>query len=199
MASETGFENGFSAELYVALGAIFATICGIFALNRCAMSIILLRKLKLADLPVLEGIIIVAWVSTTALFKIDHRAIVSTDRSNPLVVAWTIAVDILYNVALWSSKAPILLLYIELFGVKRWLRYSSYVTLAITSVALLVAMCYTFGKCNMEIEMNSQNVAACVDRLMTSNLVSGLVSIIADIVILCIPFRAISQLNLLTA
>ena len=106
------------------------------------------------------------------------------------------AANVLHSVALWASKAPILLLYVELFGVKRWLRYSSYTTLVLRGVLMLVAMSMTFEACNLRVEVDGPHRFRCSKRLVVAHIVSGLASLTADIIILCLPLHAISQLNL---
>ena len=107
------------------------------------------------------------------------------------MVAWLAAV------AMWCSKAPILFLYISLFGVRRWLRITSYITLVMFAAAIIVAAAIATAPC----DPNHQDpdfsmLLHCTDINSKVGVGLGVLSVTADVIIIILPIPVIMTLNL---
>lgn len=108
-----------------------------------------------------------------------------------------IVITVLIAIALWACKAPILLLYVKLFGVHRWLRYSCYLTLALSGVLMIAAMAPTFAWCRFGDEPLQAGVLnTCVHGTTLTGVITGFITTPADVVILLLPMPAIYELRL---
>jgi predicted MFS family arabinose efflux permease len=58
-----------------------------------------------------------------------------------------VAQAIISGFATWFAKAPILALYLRLFGVRTWVRIVCWFMLAATAIAYLVAISYNAAGC----------------------------------------------------
>jgi hypothetical protein len=90
---------------------------------------------------------------------------------------------------LWFTKAPILWVYIQLFGVQKWLRWTSYATMAIYGAGLLAALCITFARCQDDLPI-------CSTATVLTGVISGFFAIAADVVIFILPIPPIWNLQL---
>lgn len=101
---------------------------------------------------------------------------------------------------LWSTKAPILVLYVKLFGVRTWLRWLSYLTLVVTGLNFLGSFILPVVQCDTGMTTPDPAIfLICQNATVTGGIWSGFVSIIEDVIIFCMPIPAILQLNLPTA
>ncbi|KAM7216070.1 hypothetical protein V8F06_008543, partial [Rhypophila decipiens] len=97
----------------------------------------------------------------------------------------------------WFSKAPILFVYLRLFGIKRWLRWSCYITLVVywvaclTQTAMIAAACDSHGKPG-----NVELFLRCFNTSSKAGLASGIMGIVSDVIILILPLPVIYQLRL---
>lgn len=98
---------------------------------------------------------------------------------------------------MWSSKAPILLLYVRLFGVKQWMRTICYLTLAITTIFFLVGPAVACAKCDLRGKPPSQEfLLACSNTTSVAGVVLGITAVITDAIVFVLPLPVIYQLKL---
>lgn len=98
---------------------------------------------------------------------------------------------------MYFSKAPLLLLYVRIFGIHRWLRISCYFTLTVTAVIYLVCAIYSGVNC---IPNNGTYDAPFLLKCATSTFIPALcrcfTSIFTDIVALLLPLTVVAKLHL---
>lgn len=101
------------------------------------------------------------------------------------------------SLAMWSSKAPILLLYILLFGIKTWVKIVSITTLVVTGIIFLTMASFVTAKCSPNgATVDASFIAVCSKASTQAGIVLGITSVVADGVIFVIPIPAILRLKL---
>ena len=99
---------------------------------------------------------------------------------------------------MYFAKAPILALYIRLFGVKPWVRYTCYITLAATLLQFLAMATLVGASCTPVAKegLKSDKTAACIATIFKSGIWNGLTSMVTDIIALVIPIPIVMKLQL---
>lgn len=98
---------------------------------------------------------------------------------------------------LWSTKAPILALYVKLFGVSTWLRWVCFITLFVTGLNFIGSFILPIVACDTRSATpDLAGFQTCQNATVTGGIWSGFISIIEDVIIFCVPIPAIAQLNL---
>jgi hypothetical protein len=102
---------------------------------------------------------------------------------------------------MWTSKAPILLLFIRLFGVSKPLRFTCYAILFFTAVAYLLGAAIPSALCTPKAvdftdPMALMNLALCSKRSSQAGVALGVVSLTTDLIILVIPLPFITKMHL---
>lgn len=98
---------------------------------------------------------------------------------------------------MWSSKAPILFLYISLFGVRRWLRITSYITLVVFAAAIIVAAAIASAPCDPNHQTpDIMMLLHCTEVSSKVGVGLGVLSVTADVIIIILPIPVIVTLNL---
>jgi hypothetical protein len=104
-----------------------------------------------------------------------HRKIIqkTSDVTTPLdeLINLQNAMVWVASISMWSAKVPILLLYIQIFGIKRWVRFASYTLIAATGIVFLIFSAITYAR---------------------------ITSITTDVIIFLMPIPLILSLNLST-
>lgn len=99
--------------------------------------------------------------------------------------------------ATWTAKAPIFFLYVQLFGIKKWIRIISYLALAGSFLFILgitswiSAMCSPVGR-----EISLEFIHTCTVTSSVSGLITGAVGLAVDILIFILPLPIIAKLRL---
>ncbi|KAI0426878.1 hypothetical protein F5Y09DRAFT_317697 [Xylaria sp. FL1042] len=119
----------------------------------------------------------------------------TADLDLPLLFRLAIVIIILVQGTLWFSKAPILLLYIKLFGVNHWLRWASYATLLITGLVYVAGLIFTLVMCPTD-KINLMAYQTCAHSNTLTGVISGFVSVIADAIIFVLPIKVVFSLQL---
>jgi hypothetical protein len=102
---------------------------------------------------------------------------------------------------MWTSKAPILLLFIRLFGIDKSLRITCYAILVLTALAYLVDAIVPGALCPpKQVEftdvMALMNLASCSKRSSEAGVASGTISLVTDLIILVLPLPFIAKMHL---
>ncbi|KAI1823262.1 hypothetical protein F4861DRAFT_540134 [Xylaria intraflava] len=112
--------------------------------------------------------------------------------------ALAVAISVLTPLALWSCKAPILFLYLRVFGLKRWLRIASSITLVLIGLVYISGIVAIPPACTPHTRnLSQQFIETCQERTRATNVYLGSVSVVADVVILVLPMPVIFGLKLL--
>ncbi|OTA76493.1 hypothetical protein M434DRAFT_38837 [Hypoxylon sp. CO27-5] len=130
--------------------------------------------------------------------EINRKA---TDPTIPLqsLIQLSHATNWVGVIAMWSSKAPILILYITLFGIRKWLRTASYATLLVTGVIFLTMASYTTANCDPRGQLVDLSfILSCSNASKRSGFTLGITSVIADGTIFVLPLPIIARLKLPT-
>lgn len=97
---------------------------------------------------------------------------------------------------MWSSKVPILLLYITLFGVKKWLRVACWSIIAISAVIFLSLASYATAMCSTSGEIDLQFITNCSHADTRAGLGLGITAVVEDCLIFLLPIPTICRLAL---
>ncbi|KAL2756623.1 hypothetical protein ACRALDRAFT_2026664 [Sodiomyces alcalophilus JCM 7366] len=99
----------------------------------------------------------------------------------------------------WTAKAPILILFIRIFGVTHWLRRTCYVTLVL--LFLLMVASGIWGSVLCSPEGRRVDLAAmenCINRSLVVGVYNGVISLVVDIEIFLLPLPVLARLHLPT-
>ncbi|KAI0903830.1 hypothetical protein F4824DRAFT_453933 [Ustulina deusta] len=120
-------------------------------------------------------------------------------NSSPYMVAQlAVAISVCTPLALWTCKAPILFLYVRLFGIKKWLRVTSYVTLGITAAVYISGIVAIPPACTPHsTQLSDDFITGCQTRTRMFNVFLGSFSVLADIIIIVLPLPVVFALKLL--
>lgn len=98
---------------------------------------------------------------------------------------------------MYFSKAPLLLLYIRIFGIHKWLRVACYLTLAATAVIFLVCALYSGVNCIPSGGVyDAPFLLKCMTNTFTPALCRCFTSIFTDIIALSLPLAVVAKLHL---
>ncbi|KAI1412339.1 hypothetical protein F5Y13DRAFT_199974 [Hypoxylon sp. FL1857] len=98
--------------------------------------------------------------------------------------------------AMYFSKAPILVLYVRLFGIKTWLRVVSYSTLALSFVVFLTTMSIAGATCSQSAEVDPNFLDTCLKTTVAVGVANGATAVVTDIIIIILPLPIIAGLTL---
>ncbi|KAI1778214.1 hypothetical protein F4818DRAFT_405212 [Hypoxylon cercidicola] len=201
-SSSTGegsaLSSGIPRHAFLGISIVFILLTAAFVAIRLFADAKNLRKLLPEDY-----IAVFAVVLFGATFGLDDEIVKALRNPTTTIVTlakYGVAVDVLSGFSLVASKTPILLLYIRLFGVKKWLKVCSYLTLAVLSVLMLACtiaigvVCAPHGDV-----LPTSHLLRCSNWSAHNGIASGTLSIVVDIVILIIPIPVIIGLQLPTS
>ncbi|KAK3312786.1 hypothetical protein B0H66DRAFT_568903 [Apodospora peruviana] len=186
-----------SQALYLGLGASFLVLSAAFVATRLTVNLKKAKKLLIEDAASIFAVVLLA-----ASYALDIESMnalfdpnVTTKKLHQVILVFNVIVSF----AMWSSKVPILLLYIRLFGLPTtWLRIISYSTIATTFLLFLSGVAITGQACTVHPgeELTKDLLAVCMER---GNLVGfglGFVALATDVVILAIPLPVLASLKI---
>ncbi|KAF3000344.1 hypothetical protein E8E14_002682 [Neopestalotiopsis sp. 37M] len=96
----------------------------------------------------------------------------------------------------WASKAPIPLLLIRLFGIKRWLRITAIVALTTSGIAILVATAWSAAACDSHGTYTPEFASKCFTAGSTGGIINGVFSLALDLVCFIMPLIVVQRLQL---
>lgn len=96
---------------------------------------------------------------------------------------------------LWGCKVPILVLYITLFGIKTWLKISSYAIIAVTGTIFLIVSGFVTARCSGDIK-DPMFLPRCKSATTRADFALRLVSVLTDVLIFALPIPVIARLHL---
>ncbi|KAF2964081.1 hypothetical protein GQX73_g9494 [Xylaria multiplex] len=165
-------------------------------------------------LPVYEGVGITLIVIASVLvasrcfvnYQASHGKLSAHDSVSvpvesldlPFLFRLAIIIIILVQGTLWFSKAPILFLYLKLFGVNRWLRYISWATLVVAGLVYIAGLIFTLVMCPTDL-ITLERYQTCAHSNTLTGVISGFVSVIVDAIIFVLPIPIIFGLQLETS
>lgn len=105
------------------------------------------------------------------------------------------AFTVFYNPSLMATKTAILLLYVRMAAAHRFLRYASYLTLAVVDISGLVLVFLNIFQCRPFHAAYSDTDGRCLD-LVSLYLSSAPINIITDLAILLLPLPILTGLRM---
>lgn len=98
---------------------------------------------------------------------------------------------------MWSAKAPILLLYIRIFNIEKWLRITSYCILVATFIILMTTSTVSAVLCAPGIhEITPLFLADCATKGSQFGIAIAAVAVVTDIIIFVLPLPIIFRMQL---
>ncbi|KAI1375703.1 hypothetical protein F4677DRAFT_114681 [Hypoxylon crocopeplum] len=187
--------QGIPTDVFLGVGILLIVLPALFVGARLAGNLKLRRGLKAADWLSIVAVILLA--GTFANFILIVNALSSPTTSLLYLVRLVAASGPVSASTTWACKAPILFLYIQVFGIKRWMRFASYATLIITFLFLLGWNIWLLYK---NIPRNDLVTPEFLAESSYSGSVAGVASgalgLVADVVIFVLPFPVIGSLQL---
>ncbi|KAL4905010.1 hypothetical protein BDW74DRAFT_185450 [Aspergillus multicolor] len=184
-----------SLDAYLAAGIPLIVLCAGFVGLRCWMNFRVYRRFLVADY-----LSILGWAFVTIAFAMNHVIIQKfINPSNPNSLPWlnrmAIVITIIVALELFTTKVPILLVYIQLFRVHAWLTYTCYACIVFSGLAYTCFMAPTFIKCPGPAE----TVAAlqrCTAGTTLTGAMSAFVALAQDVVIFGLPMPIVRSLQM---
>ncbi|KAI1290683.1 hypothetical protein F5Y03DRAFT_377944 [Xylaria venustula] len=153
------------------------------------------RKLYVDDYFCIPAVIL--FTALSVIYYLTQRVV--HDTASNLYHISQISTSSFYvgSFGVWFAKAPLLFLYIRLFGVKKWVQVLSYATLASTSIVYFTTSTYAAAECGpIGHTLDAVYFAKCTIITDNINIVNGVFSVVEDVIIFCIPLPIVSSLNL---
>ncbi|KAI9035719.1 uncharacterized protein KD926_002970 [Aspergillus affinis] len=108
-----------------------------------------------------------------------------------------VVITVIIALELWTTKAPIMLVYVRLFGIKKWLEYVCYTSLAISGLAYICAMSPTFMRCDPNAKSATlEDLGYCTTGTTLTGVISGFIALAQDVLIFVLPMPLVYQLHL---
>ncbi|KAI0809678.1 hypothetical protein GGR55DRAFT_648820 [Xylaria sp. FL0064] len=115
----------------------------------------------------------------------------------PELLQWSQVTNWFTTLSLWSSKAPILFLYIRLFGVKRWVKLLCSSTLVLISLVDIAGGVSVSAVCDLRGRtLTPQHILNCSNASSIASVALGIVSVITDSLIFVVPLPIIYRLKM---
>ncbi|KAI0095766.1 hypothetical protein GGR51DRAFT_544664 [Nemania sp. FL0031] len=192
--SSIDVSQGIPTHVFLGVGVFLVVLPALFVTARFAGSVKIGKKLKAADWLSLVAVILLA--GTLANFILIVKALSSPTTSVLYLVQLVAASGPVAASTTWAAKAPILFLYVQIFGVKPWLRIISYITLAFTFLWLLGWNIWLLYKDVPRGVITPIFLAESAYSGSVAGVASGAVGLAADVVIFLIPIPVIRELHL---
>ncbi|KAI0183774.1 hypothetical protein EV127DRAFT_486831 [Xylaria flabelliformis] len=177
------------------LKSLFITLAFIAVLLRLVANWKYNRKLLIDDF--ISIVAIPLLISVQILSDYAGNGFHDPDIAPYRVAQLAVAIAVATPLALWTCKAPILFLYIRLFGIKKWLRITSYITLVLMGAVYISGIIATPPACTPHShDLSEDFINGCQNRTREINVYLGSVSVLADVVILILPLPVIFGLKL---
>ncbi|KAH7310883.1 hypothetical protein B0I35DRAFT_463404 [Stachybotrys elegans] len=112
---------------------------------------------------------------------------------------YAVAVVFLSGFAMWTAKAPVLVLLIRLFGIRPWLRYTCIATLVLTGVALVAGDAWNAATCmppRSDLGFTPTFLSECTDASSLIGVIVGVIGLVADVVIFVLPLPIVAGLKM---
>ncbi|CAN8100050.1 unnamed protein product [Discula destructiva] len=184
-----------SFEVYLGVCIPLIVITGCVLSIRCWMALRQQGRLRADDYLSIAGL---ALITTT--FAMNRWIFEAYVTPGVATMEWldhmALTITIVVGFALWACKAPILLLYINLFTVQSWLLYWCYGTLAISGMWYILAMSPTFRDCPSSGPVDVATLLQCSQATKLTGVVSGVNALLSDILIFILPLPIIAKLHM---
>ncbi|KAI0190829.1 hypothetical protein F4808DRAFT_257964 [Astrocystis sublimbata] len=187
--------HGLSKTSVDALKSLFVILAGIAVSLRLIANWRYNRKLLIDDFISVSAIPLL--VAVAVLSDLAGNGFHDPSIEPYRVAQLAVAISVSTPLALWTCKAPILFLYLRLFGIKKWLRITSYTTLVLTAAVYASGIVAIPPACTPHShDLSDEFIMGCQTRTRMINVYLGSVSVTADVVILILPMPVVFGLKL---
>ncbi|KAI0534676.1 hypothetical protein GGR58DRAFT_45325 [Xylaria digitata] len=188
--------HGLSKGAVDALKALFVSLAFIAVVLRLIANWKYNRKLLVDDYISITAIPFL--VAVSALSDLAGNGFHDPDSSPYRIAQLAVAISVFTPLALWTCKAPILFLYLRLFGIKQYLRIISLLTLGLTAAICISGIVAIPPACAPHTtDISDAFIDRCQTRTRTINVYLGSTSVLADVIILVLPMPVVFGLKLL--
>ncbi|KAI1273031.1 hypothetical protein F5Y07DRAFT_378183 [Xylaria sp. FL0933] len=182
-------------EILLGLGTTLVVVTGILVTIRVIWDLKSTRKLNVDDYLSVAAVIFLG--ATLGIFYEFLKAYINGAASFFYTSQLIVGQAIISGFATWFAKAPILTLYLRLFGIRAWVQFVCWVVLAATAIAYLVAISYNAAGCFPKSQaVGLQFVIDCTHLSSVVGTSLGGIAVATDVTIFLIPIPIIFGLNL---
>ncbi|KAI0893528.1 hypothetical protein F4806DRAFT_499041 [Annulohypoxylon nitens] len=182
-------------EVLLGLGTTLVIVTGIFVTIRVIWDVKSTRRLNADDYLSVAAVILLA--ATQGVFYEFLQAYISGTASFLYTSQLIVTEAIISGFATWFAKAPILVLYLRLFGIRTWVRFVCWFMLVATALAYLIAISYNAAGCYPKShDVSAQFVIDCTHLSSVVGTSLGGIAVATDTIIFIIPLPIIFRLNL---
>ncbi|KAK8001019.1 hypothetical protein PG991_013241 [Apiospora marii] len=206
--------KGMSTTVFLGVGIMMIALAAAFCIARVIGNLRKIRKLYLADYISILSVLLFAGMFVVFNLTVngisvpwDYRTVASAYTSlaldNPMTASLRylaqlgVASALVSGYATWTAKAPIFFLYVQLFGIQKWIRVISHLALVGTFLFILgitswiSAVCSPVGR-----EISPEFIQTCTVTSSIGGLATGAVGLAVDILIFVLPLPIIAKLRL---
>ncbi|KAI1334213.1 hypothetical protein F5Y15DRAFT_402328 [Xylariaceae sp. FL0016] len=190
-----GSGNGISKQAFVGAGTFLTVLPALVVAARLAGNVKNVRRLAAADYFSIVAVVLLAGMF--ANFMLIVNGISDPNLSIPYLIKLVTASGPVSASATWVAKAPVLLLYVQIFGIQRWIRFVSYTTLAVTFFWLLAWNIWLLVEfLPFPAVIDATYLLSRTHSGSVAGVSSAVIGVIADIVIFVLPLPSIVRLRL---
>ncbi|KAF4631711.1 hypothetical protein G7Y89_g6426 [Cudoniella acicularis] len=187
---------------FLAIGSTLVVLAGVFVVIRILSDAKFSGRLFIDDCKStfsIKDLSIFAAIFLASCLAMFYKLMNAYTDPTSSLRRYAVAMTFLSGFSLWTAKAPILLLFIRLFGVHRWIRVTSIAILVVTGVAIIVGDSYNAAKCappKSDDGMTLVFLSNCSTASSYVGVTLGTFGLVADIIIFVLPLPIIAKLHL---
>ncbi|KAI5865351.1 hypothetical protein GGS23DRAFT_558809 [Durotheca rogersii] len=186
--------GGISTQAFLGVGTFLVVLAGLCVAARFVVNS-RSHRFSIADWVSAAAVVILA--GTFANFYLITQAMVDPNSTLFYLAQLVAASNPIAASATWFAKAPIFLLFIHLFGVKLWLRWTSYAALLVTLLYLLGWNIWVGINC---VPYSPDDVPAllvsCAYAGSVAGVACGAFNVVVGLLIFLLPLPVITKLQL---
>ncbi|OTA54003.1 hypothetical protein K449DRAFT_439701 [Hypoxylon sp. EC38] len=191
MDQNTSIPHGTYLKVQITLDVVVA----VFVATRLMTNYLNTRKFAPDDWFSIVALVMLTGYSTSSFLM--TRAFASPNTTVPSITKLSVACLFTGGSSMYFAKTPLLLFYIRIFSVKKWLRITCYVVLTATAIIYLVCAIYSGVNCvSRDNIYDTRFLAQCEGSTYTPALIRCSTSIFTDTLALSLPLAIVTKLHL---
>ncbi|EMR70419.1 putative integral membrane protein [Eutypa lata UCREL1] len=187
--------TGIPSDTFLGVGSFLVVLPAFVVAARLAGNAKHVGQMKVGDYLSIVAVILLAGMF--ANFVLLVNALSDPTASVLYLLRLVTASGFTSGAATWAAKAPVLFLYIQVFGIKRFIRYTSYITLIVTFIFLLAWNAWLLAK-SLPITptLTAEALADRTNAGSVAGVACAILGVVADIIILVLPLLVVPKLHL---
>ncbi|KAI0971689.1 hypothetical protein F4678DRAFT_472207 [Xylaria arbuscula] len=188
--------NEVTAAGFLAAGIVVFSVTGIFVIIRLINSFGYAKHLYADDY-----LAVFAWALQAVNFGVYIKLLLNIADTSISVRdfrQFLIAEAIIRSFSIYFAKAPVLVLYVRLFGIRKWFRVTVWTTLGVSFFIFLGSLLYASVKCSAGKVYDQITELGCINAGGRNGLVHGVASLTLDLIIFVLPLPIVFHLHLST-